>query len=61
MRLLLAKLVWRFDFEEVDSADGRLRWEEQKVYIAVERKPFEVRLKARNSSREETLCGEVCI
>jgi cytochrome P450 len=61
MRLLLARLVWRFDVEEVDSVDGRLRWEEQKVYIAVERKPFEVRLKARNSSRGETLCGDVYI
>lgn len=54
VRLLLARLVWRFDFEEVDSVKGRLRWEEQNVYIAVERKPFEVRLKARCTSAEET-------
>lgn len=47
MRLLLAKLVWRFDIEEVDSLKGQLRWEEQGVFIAVARQPFEVRLKAR--------------
>lgn len=53
LRLLLARLVWRFDIQEVDSVSGRLRWEEQNVYIAIERKPFEVRLKARTV--EDTL------
>ncbi|CZR56893.1 related to isotrichodermin C-15 hydroxylase (cytochrome P-450 monooxygenase CYP65A1) [Phialocephala subalpina] len=47
MRLLLAKLVWSFDIEEVDSVKGRLRWDKQGVFIAVARQPFEVRLKAR--------------
>ena len=61
MRLFLARLVWKFDVEEVDSVKGQLRWEEQKVFIAVERKPFEIRLKARNSSVEKPLCGEACI
>jgi hypothetical protein len=32
-----------------------LRWEDQNVYIAVERKHFEVRLKARSFGVEETL------
>jgi cytochrome P450 len=54
LRLLLARLVWRFDIEEVDTVKGRLKWEEQNVFIAVERKPFEVRLKVRNSSMAET-------
>jgi hypothetical protein len=58
---LLAKLVWNFDFEEVDSVKGRLRWEDQNVYIAVERKPFEVRLKARSFGVEETLSEEAYI
>jgi hypothetical protein len=50
--------VWNFDFEEVDSVKWRLRWEDQNVYIAVERKPFEARLKARGFGVEETLSEE---
>jgi hypothetical protein len=59
--LLLARSVWNFDFEEVDSVKGRLRWEEQNVYIAVERKPFEVRLKARSFGVKKTLSEEAYI
>lgn len=45
--LILARLVWRFDLEEVDTAAGKMKWGEQKVSTVVERKPFEVRLKKR--------------
>lgn len=42
-----------FDVEEVDSAKGQLRWEEQEVFIAIERKAFEVRLRARSHNVDE--------
>lgn len=47
LRLVLARLVWNFDLEEVDSVAGKLRWDEQKIFTVVERQPFEVRLRQR--------------
>jgi cytochrome P450 len=49
LRLFLARLVWRFDLQAVDSEAGRLHWEWQRTFSVVERKPFEVRLKMREN------------
>ncbi|TGO73048.1 hypothetical protein BELL_0396g00070 [Botrytis elliptica] len=38
---VLARMVWRFDLEKVDSEAGNLKWAEQRVFTVVERKPFE--------------------
>ncbi|KAF2875655.1 cytochrome P450 [Massariosphaeria phaeospora] len=47
LRLILGRLVWRFDLQEADTEAGRLDWQSQRVFSVVERKPFEVRLKLR--------------
>ena len=45
MRLILAHLLWAFDFE----AEGEVRkWEEQKTWILWDKKPLMVRVKNRN-------------
>jgi cytochrome P450 len=47
LRLVLARLVWRFDLHQVDSEAGRLEWDSQRTFSVVERQPFEVRLQVR--------------
>lgn len=42
MRLILANLVYRFDFEALESE--RLRWEDLKTFLLVEKKPVKVRM-----------------
>lgn len=37
MRLILASLVWNFDFRAVPGK--RLRWEELRTFLLVEKKP----------------------
>ncbi|KAF7857124.1 uncharacterized protein EAF02_011357 [Botrytis sinoallii] len=49
LKLVLARIVWRFDLEKVDSEAGNLKWAEQRVFTVVERKPFEVRLRTRSA------------
>ncbi|KAF7918439.1 uncharacterized protein EAE98_009682 [Botrytis deweyae] len=49
LQLVLARMVWRFDLEKVDSEAGNLKWAEQRVFTVVERKPFEVRLRTRSA------------
>ncbi|CAG8950112.1 hypothetical protein HYFRA_00008347 [Hymenoscyphus fraxineus] len=45
MRLILAKLVWAFDLE----AEGEiLKWEGQRTFILVEKKPVNIRIRVRN-------------
>lgn len=44
---MLAKLLWRFDVEEAGTEKGRLRWEDQRVFSVVERRPFEVVIRRR--------------
>jgi cytochrome P450 len=44
LRLILARMVWSFDLEEVDTEAGKLRWDDQRVFTVVERQPFELRL-----------------
>ncbi|KAI0838521.1 cytochrome P450 [Hypoxylon sp. FL0890] len=43
MRLILAKLIWTFDFE----AGKGLDWESLKTFLLVEKKPIEVKMKVR--------------
>lgn len=48
LRLILARLVWSFHIHEVDTEAGKLKWEDQRSYTLVEKKPFEVRLALGN-------------
>ncbi|KAI0108785.1 cytochrome P450 [Hypoxylon sp. NC0597] len=43
MRLILSKLIWTFDIESAT----RLDWESLKTFLLVEKKPIEVKIKAR--------------
>jgi hypothetical protein len=44
MRLILARLLWKFDIEQ----DGKpWAWEEQKTWILWEKKPLNVRIRKR--------------
>lgn len=43
IRLILASLVWAFEIEAVRAVD----WAQQKTYIILQKKPFEVRLRKR--------------
>lgn len=47
MRLILARLLWAFDLEAPESADGIGRWEDQKSWILWEKRPLSVRLRRR--------------
>jgi hypothetical protein len=40
-------MAWSFDLEEFDTKAGQLRWDDQRVFTVVERKPFEVSLRER--------------
>ncbi|DAA75509.1 TPA_exp: putative Cytochrome P450 monooxygenase [Trichophyton benhamiae CBS 112371] len=46
LRLILARLVWAFDFEAVEGK--KLRWEELRTFLLVEKKPIQVRIKRRS-------------
>jgi cytochrome P450 len=48
LRIILGKIVWNFDLEDVDTEAGKLRWADQRVFTVVERKPFEIRLRRRS-------------
>ena len=43
MRLILAKLVWTFDF----AVGNRMDWESLKTFLLVEKKPIEVKMTLR--------------
>ena len=45
MRLILSKLIWRFDIELCDSSRG---WIDQKVYMLYEKPPLEIKLHPRS-------------
>ncbi|KAH7371061.1 cytochrome P450 [Pyrenochaeta sp. MPI-SDFR-AT-0127] len=47
MRLMLAKMVWKFELEKEDSGAGNLDWDNQLAYGLLVREPFEIRLKPR--------------
>ncbi|KUI72201.1 Isotrichodermin C-15 hydroxylase [Cytospora mali] len=46
LRLTMAKLLWNFDMEAVP--DKRLRWEDMRTFLLVEKKPVLVRMGARH-------------
>jgi hypothetical protein len=46
MRLVLGKLLLKFDFEAIE--EKRLKWEELRTSLIVEKKPIEVRMKLIN-------------
>jgi cytochrome P450 len=45
MRLIMAKLLWNFDFEAAKVQ--ALRWEDLRTFLLVEKRPIEVRVKLR--------------
>ncbi|TVY48007.1 Versicolorin B desaturase [Lachnellula occidentalis] len=47
LRLILSRLIWKFDLEEVDTPSGKLEWMSQRDFMVVERLPFEIKLKAK--------------
>ncbi|KAF2688531.1 cytochrome P450 [Lentithecium fluviatile CBS 122367] len=47
MRLILARLVWRFDLKEAKTKAGALQWDQQRTFTVVERQPFEIHLQVR--------------
>ncbi|KAJ0416241.1 cytochrome P450, partial [Aspergillus carlsbadensis] len=49
MRLILAKLVWSFDFSPIEGRS--VRWEDLRTYLLVERKAIDVRITQRESGR----------
>ncbi|KAL6794449.1 cytochrome P450 [Trichoderma sp. SZMC 28012] len=48
LRLILSKLIWVFDFEVVE--DRKMRWEDLRTFLLVEKKPIEVRARLRDST-----------
>lgn len=46
MRLVLAKLVWTFDVEVIEGK--KVKWEELRTFLLVEKRPVEVRLRLRS-------------
>ena len=45
MRLILAHLLWHFDFESENEA---WRWEDQKTWILWEKKPLNVKIRIKD-------------
>jgi hypothetical protein len=41
----MTKLLWAFDFEAVEGK--RLKWEDLRTFLLVEKKPVEVRVRLR--------------
>ncbi|KAI5925712.1 cytochrome P450 [Camillea tinctor] len=53
MRLIMAKLVWNFNFEAVEGK--MLRWEDLRNFLLVEKKPIDVRIRLRNTATKQQL------
>jgi cytochrome P450 len=49
MRLIMAKLVWSFDFSPVEGRS--VRWEDLRTYLLVERKAIDVRITRREGAQ----------
>jgi cytochrome P450 len=47
IRLILTRILWSFDIELVKRT---VEWEQQKVYVLIERGPLIVKLKERNDA-----------
>lgn len=50
MRLILAKLVWMFDFAVIEG--HCVRWEDLRMYLLVERKPINVGISLRKGVQQ---------
>lgn len=50
MRLMLAKLIWNFDMSLVP--DKRLRWEDLRTFLLVEKKPVVVKMSLRSGENK---------
>ncbi|KAL5048957.1 hypothetical protein BDW71DRAFT_213171 [Aspergillus fruticulosus] len=53
MRLILAKLVWMFDFGAIDGQ--RVRWEDLRTYLLVEKRPINVRISLQKPTENPCL------
>jgi hypothetical protein len=49
MRLILAKLIWAFDFSALEGQS--VRWEDLRTYLLVERKPINVGIRVREAQQ----------
>lgn len=47
MRLVLAKLLWNFEFTPHSDASKRLQWEDLRTFLLVEKRPIYVGLRLR--------------
>jgi cytochrome P450 len=54
LRLILARLIWRFDMYQADTEVGRLIWNSQRTFSVVERMPFEVVLRVREDMSHDS-------
>ncbi|KAM7203470.1 Cytochrome P450 [Naviculisporaceae sp. PSN 640] len=50
LRLIMAKLVWNFDFEMSKDPARRLNWEKLKTHLLVETEPVWVRIRPREAT-----------
>lgn len=48
LRLIISKLVWAFDFETIDG--NVLNWEDLRVFLLIEKKPIQVKIKPRSEA-----------
>ncbi|KAK4222261.1 hypothetical protein QBC38DRAFT_88306 [Podospora fimiseda] len=48
MRLVLAKLLWNFEFTPPSNYDKRLQWEDLRTFLLVEKRPIYVGLRRRD-------------
>lgn len=55
MRLILAKLIWNFDFEAPKDRSKWLNWEELRTFLLVEKRPINVGLRLRSDESGATL------
>ena len=47
LRLILAQMVWNFDMERAETRNGLYPWSELRTWQLLEKRPFEVTLRAR--------------
>ena len=50
MRMILARVLWNFDFELLDSSKN---WDDQKVFMAWDKKPLNIKIARCYSSRTQ--------
>lgn len=49
MRLLVAKMIWAFDFTPAATGNSKIEWEKQKMYGVVFKQPLDVTLAERTT------------